>query len=164
MRGRMVRAANCSFNNNLRGHDHVRIHRPQGHAHLARHFDPPALRFPHGIFVANHHGRPDFLAEFQQTVIGIRPQNESDAAGRQFLREVRNAFDQEAVVPKVGARIERERAQKKLQLASSVRWRHEWPHPGQDCRWPAGLAASSRRRSSLPQRARRPLRTVIRSS
>ena len=65
-----------------------------------------------GIFVPDHNGRPDFLAEFQQTVIGVRPQNESDAAGRKFLREVGNPLDQEAIVPEIRARIERNGCEK----------------------------------------------------
>ena len=54
----------------------------------------------------------NFPAEFQQAVIGVGTQDESDAAGLQFLREVRNPVDQETIVPEVGTRIERDRRKK----------------------------------------------------
>jgi hypothetical protein len=94
------------------GHDDVSIHRPQGRAQLASHFDSPLLRFLHGIFIANHNGRVNFLTEFQQTVVGVGPQNESDVAGREFLRDVRDPIDQETIVPEVGTRIERNGSKK----------------------------------------------------
>ena len=108
----MVRAANCSFNNNLLGTITSASTVQKGTRNWSADFNPPSLGFPHGIFIANHNGRANFLAEFQQTVIGVGPQNQSDAAGLQVLREVRNPLDQETIMPEIGTRIERDRRKK----------------------------------------------------
>ena len=103
----MVRAANCSFNNNLLGTMTSASTVQRGArslpATLTRHCSGSRMGFSSPITMAG----ANFLTEFQQAVIGVGPQNESDAAGRQFLREVRNPFDQETIVPEIGTRIER---------------------------------------------------------
>ena len=79
----MVRAANCSFNNNLLGTitsaSTVQKGRRNWFATSARQRSGSRMGFSSPITMAG----ADFLAEFQQTVIGVGPQNQSDAAGRQ---------------------------------------------------------------------------------
>ena len=62
-----------------------------GHADLLRHPDPPFLRLPQGILIAEHDRRPHFLAEFQQTVVRISAQNKSDIPRREVLGNVQDA-------------------------------------------------------------------------
>jgi hypothetical protein len=83
----------------LAGNDDVCIDCPQRHAQLARGFDSPVFRLPHGVFIADHNGRPDLRAEFQQTVFRIGPQDETDSARRQLVCNVRDSFRQKTVVP-----------------------------------------------------------------
>jgi hypothetical protein len=75
---------------------------------LRRHLTP-VLRLAHWVFVAHNQCRLHFLAELDQAVIGIAPENESGIALFESRGNVGNALAQETVGAQVGVRIERHR-------------------------------------------------------
>jgi len=103
-----VRGILC-FLQEFRGHDDVGVNRPERNAETLGRFLPPVLGFAHRIFVTDDQRWLYFVAKFQQAVIRIAAQHETNVSSCETLRDVRNAFSEESVMPQIGMRIERRR-------------------------------------------------------
>jgi hypothetical protein len=70
------------------------------------------FRLAHGILIAHHQRRANFVTELQQMMLWVSPQNKTDAAFSQPCGNVGNSLVQKTIVPQVAMRVKRYRREK----------------------------------------------------
>jgi len=90
-------------------HQDVRVNRPESYPQKLCGTDSPVLSFAQGIFIANHHGRPDLFAKLCQAVIRVRSQDKAHIALSESFFDVRYSGGKKAIVTQISVRIKRNR-------------------------------------------------------
>jgi len=91
--------------------DYVRVNGPERDAKFLRSELAPMFGLTHRVFVADDEGRPQFVAELEQAVVGIAAEDESDLALCEGGSDVGNAFGEEAIVADISVWIKGHRCE-----------------------------------------------------
>ncbi len=115
IRGRIVRAANCSFSSRIRRDDHVRIDAPKRRGRIEQRLLLPFRVAARRIFVAHDERRTSPRCRIARTPVDLAPSQirstKPNLPLRELLRRFRQPFDHEGVVTKIRYRMTRQQAE-----------------------------------------------------